>query len=475
MSNRYKRMNNAVSFMSNSVFIDWFFGWASHMGIDFREQCTMCGNSNHILACDGTKLGIGFKQTFVKAIETPEIDEVPETTFRRFDRCFIPNTKEKDPKDFAHARKVIRTICEIIKNCDDVDNVSFLASSIDFFIPLFAKAAFNRMVIGKECTLQERRADFFSLLGTDASMDSLIPFRFCSDVSSFMMLVLENTVSIEELNSFVHESKYYCPELSCLVFTSFNNISNIKPCYDVAMLVDYIAKAIINIHTFNEPSADANIIDNSYNSAKFGRAYYFTPHGCQIRRMRHFTIDKEDHKKSVFDDHPDVNCDKQFASVSKKGTTYAFFWFCPVHGHCYGFHVIPGSEGRKDPAASLYTHCPEAPNDLFYDFACNLSEYCKNRESQYFAKTRFFHDIFHGYTHKCSNVFKYSRLTSSSLVNTSICEQFNSYIQKIKRSAKLMSQAHFMFYLQFFVHLWNKSKRISFQRKLNIAHQGCKT
>ncbi|XP_065683364.1 uncharacterized protein LOC136096133 [Hydra vulgaris] len=179
-SNRYKRMNNAVSFMSNSVFIDWFFGWASHMGIDFREQCTMCGNSNRILACDGTKLGIGFKQTFAKAIETPVIEEVPETTFRRFDRCFIPNTKEKDPKDFAHARKVIRTICEMIKNCDDVDNVSSLASPIDFFIPLFAKAAFNRMVIGKECTLQERRAlaDFFSLLGTDASM-TLIPFRFC--------------------------------------------------------------------------------------------------------------------------------------------------------------------------------------------------------------------------------------------------------------------------------------------------------
>jgi len=32
-----------------------------------------------------------------------------------------------------------------------------------------------------------------------------------------------------------------------------------------------------------------------------------------------------------------------------------FLWFCPAHGHCYGFHVIPGSEGRKDPANSLYT------------------------------------------------------------------------------------------------------------------------
>ncbi|XP_047144680.2 uncharacterized protein LOC124818179 [Hydra vulgaris] len=475
MSNRYKRMcNNALPFMSNSVFISWFFGWTSHMGIDFREQCTMCGDSNRILACDGTKLGIGFKQTFVKPIETPEIEEVSKTTFRRFDRCFIPNTKEKDPKDFAQARKSIRTVCETIMNqCANHDVLS-LAASIDFCIPVYAKAAFNRMLTGIDCSPQERTAlaEFFLLLAADASMDSLIPYRFCSEVSSFMMLVLENCVTINDVKIFVHKSKYYCPELSSLVLNSVNCSSNGNPRSDVAMLVDYIAKAIINIHTFNEPCGDIRVIENSYNPAKYGRAYYFTQHGCQIRRMRDFTIDKEDRKKIVFDDHPDVSCDKQFPSVSKKGTTYAFFWFCPVHGHCYGFHIIPGSEGRKDPAASLYTHCPEAPDDLFYDFACNLSEYCKNRESQYFSKTRFFHDIFHGYTHKCSNAFKYNRLTNSSQVNTSICEQFNSYIQKIKRSAKLMSQAHFMFHVQFFIYLWNKSKRSSFQRKLNIVQQG---
>ena len=43
-----------------------------------------------------------------------------------------------------------------------------------------------------------------------------------------------------------------------------------------------------------------------------------------------------------------------------------------MHGHCYGFHIIPGSEGRKDPHASLNTHCEIAPKNIVYDFACSL-------------------------------------------------------------------------------------------------------
>ena len=44
-------------------------------------------------------------------------------------------------------------------------------------------------------------------------------------------------------------------------------------------------------------------------------------------------------------------------------------------------------------------------------------------------------------------------------INSEICEQFNSYIQKIKYSARSMNQSHFMFYLQFFIHSWNVQKR----------------
>ena len=40
-----------------------------------------------------------------------------------------------------------------------------------------------------------------------------------------------------------------------------------------------------------------------------------------------------------------------------------------------------GSEGRKDPACSLYNHLEVAPEIVYYDFACSLKEYCMNREA----------------------------------------------------------------------------------------------
>ena len=41
----------------------------------------------------------------------------------------------------------------------------------------------------------------------------------------------------------------------------------------------------------------------------------------------------------------------------------------------------------------MYEYMPVAPKTIFYDFSCSLSEYCLNREGQYFKNTKFFHDV----------------------------------------------------------------------------------
>ena len=143
---------------------------------------------------------------------------------------------------------------------------------------------------------------------------------------------------------------------------------------------------------------------------------------------------------------------------------YLFLWICPRHGHCYGFHIIPGSEGRKDPAATVYTHMETPLKCIFYDHACSLSEYFKNWKSGFFENTGVLHNLFHGFTDKCSTSLSCADLNCFSQVNTSISEQFNSYIQRIKSSAKLLTQVHFVFYLQFFVHQWNQSQFKSFEK-----------
>ena len=68
-NNRYMRHDpNGPRFMSLPTFIDWFFARASRMKIDFRQRCSHCVDRSKILACDGMKIGINFKNTFVRPI-----------------------------------------------------------------------------------------------------------------------------------------------------------------------------------------------------------------------------------------------------------------------------------------------------------------------------------------------------------------------------------------------------------------------
>ncbi len=134
------------------------------------------------------------------------------------------------------------------------------------------------------------------------------------------------------------------------------------------------------------------------------------------------------------------------------------FMFCPVHGHVYGFHLIYGGEGRKDPFAAIYKYKPTPPEEVFYDFACNLNEYCLNREPRFFCCVRFWHDLFHGISHKCGKGFKSQRVPAWKGVNTEICEQFNSYLQCIKYTGSHLSQTNLMLFTQFMGYLWNNEK-----------------
>lgn len=76
MDSRYQRLSSASKFLCISAFINWWFGWASHTKIYFRRLCAGCGDRSSLLACDGTKVGIGFKNAFIEPIETCHTEDV---------------------------------------------------------------------------------------------------------------------------------------------------------------------------------------------------------------------------------------------------------------------------------------------------------------------------------------------------------------------------------------------------------------
>ena len=146
-----------------------------------------------------------------------------------------------------------------------------------------------------------------------------------------------------------------------------------------------------------------------------------------------------------------------------------FIWFCPIHGHTYGFHLIDGGEGRKDPFSSLFKFKEEMPEHIFYDFACGLSEYALNRAPPLFANTRFWHDLFHSVGHVCGDNFKSCPVEGLEGLNTEICEQVNAYLQCIKYTGAHLSQERFMFFTQFFLYLLNKKKTKNFRKNAKVA------
>ena len=139
----------------------------------------------------------------------------------------------------------------------------------------------------------------------------------------------------------------------------------------------------------NYPTPPVARILQSYNPST-GTAYYFTESGDQLHQMPKYHVSEGDKEKNaLLDDRPDVDqpCNKYFSKVSRGGFGYMFLWFCPIHGHCYGFHMIAGAEGRKDPFCSLFKYCETMPDHVHFDFACQLSEHCLSREPQLFKHT----------------------------------------------------------------------------------------
>ena len=104
---------------------------------------------------------------------------------------------------------------------------------------------------------------------------------------------------------------------------------------DILYLICCCAEMATNINLSDVPPEPTSLIPNSHNPPKYGCAYYFTEHGCQVRKMRRFNANKGE---CNYDNVSGELCNEIFPQVNKKGTSDLFLWFCPFHGHCYGFH-----------------------------------------------------------------------------------------------------------------------------------------
>ena len=467
MTTRYEtNQMPAYPFMSGNTFINFFFAWLSAFKIDFRKEIDpKCGYNPKILACDGTHIGVSSKNMNLQhPITEAEIDEELQSVHRRKGRALIPDYKERGHlkyfcKKFLKKLKadkqrsveeeemMLESLLQTIRNM----NHPALTQAIEYF--------FNRNTSDK---MRLAMAKVLIMLSGDAPMLSVFPFRS----HPILRDIINSLVSGNGYGNRFPELKKYCCETSALLSASVA-----ENCINVTVsLILYLIQRIEFLHlSRNRPTPEVDELENSYDPRK-GIAYYFTANGNQLRKMPKYQ--QAGHRN--FDDPPEVDlgCTKNFPGVSYGGFGYIFLWFCPIHGHSYGFHLIAGGEGRKDPFSSLYKYKPDAPEEVFYDNACQLHEYCLNREPKFFMNTRFWHDLFHSIGHVCGCNYKSRRVVGLEAMNTEICEQVNSFLQCIKYTGSHLSQEHFCFFMQFFLYLLNKEKTAKLQKLTTVAVAG---
>ena len=252
MNNRYQiRSEETIKFMSLPRFIEWWFGWASHMKIDFCKSCPSCENCNK-LACDGTKLGVEFQNAFVDPIETPEETDAILTKLRRHDRSFIVTADKSQPMFFQRSRSTLQNVSKRVlkENADDTfSKATELTSSLRSHIPERSQELFDQLMFGTDVTDTERKAiaEHFKELVYDASIDTVLPVVETENVINFCYHFYQNSLGLREVLMLSnHFLKYN--SISELISTSATNNTTGFPSNAVLSHLEYLAKAVRNLH-----------------------------------------------------------------------------------------------------------------------------------------------------------------------------------------------------------------------------------
>ena len=328
-----RRKQNAESFMSVRVFIDWWFGWASHMKLDFRKSCDGCGDNPKMLACDGTMVGVGFRNAFVEPIETVHDPNVIATKLKRLDRCFITSKAENKPEFYQTLRTNLFEISQFyLREVDDLTELSSRSNLLVDNLPSPSLSLFSKMCSPN--TPERERvsiAALFKQLSFDSSVDTIIPFVATDIIINFSLKCQSGQCTTAEVLDFAYRQHFFNSKVTDALTVSAQCSENGLPNNDLLELLLYLASFVKSVHALDVPTEAAQPIPLSYNPAKFGTAFYFTPNGLQLRTMRKFTIDGKSKTSSNYDDNPNEYCKKVYPQVRKNGMTFLFFWFCPAH------------------------------------------------------------------------------------------------------------------------------------------------
>lgn len=164
-------------------------------------------------------------------------------------------------------------------------------------------------------------------------------------------------------------------------------------------------------------------------------------------------------RKTAEDD--DAACTKDYVPGGKLGAGVVLFW-CVLHRRCLGFEILRKGESCQVIYQIMSSRPSLIPETFIYDNACNLHEYCFNRNPAAFINTTFLCDGMHYNGHdncsECFNCLLVNRMIGLSSVTH---EQKNSFLDKLKTTSPFMRYDTFALLLMDFVAILNDRELLS--------------
>ncbi len=184
------------------------------------------------------------------------------------------------------------------------------------------------------------------------------------------------------------------------------------------------------VHGIIPPLSTADEPQPHGNPLKTGYKYNFTDSREQFRRSWYLPADGcgadvvDQIADGVAIQTSSEGCAKvRWRRSTKRDRAGLWIWVCMRHHRVVGYHVMPKAEGLRDPVLSICRFKKHPPKSVFMDFACGCEETSLNWAPTMFKDVQFFHDAFHGLSHKCSSRFKSKRFPHFASFDTSIMEQ----------------------------------------------------
>lgn len=131
--------------------------------------------------------------------------------------------------------------------------------------------------------------------------------------------------------------------------------------------------------------------------------------------------------------------------------------WCRECQRCVHFATMRDAESPATVFEVLFTRWQVAPLTVVYDNACNLHNYCLNREPLFFQNTRFLCDEPHWKGHKhCCPAYNSGRY--ADIGNCSLAEQKNSFVRLLETQALFMGQLTYLRILRHFLYRLNQQE-----------------